>query len=152
MTVDREDTLAEPVIDLGTGVLVEDRGEVTAHDLLVRRIDHAEPARHPAEPPAARIDALVIKRVGFDRAAAVEEAHLRDHLECRAADIDRVTAGANGRRTLDERDRVPGTGEPVAECGTCDAGAGDEDLHAYDVRMDLFSVDSCPEGVLEQRT
>ncbi len=145
---------ARVLLEAGDGVVVdevgvvagrrtEDAGEIGAGDLDLAGPGRAAAGRHrdPTAQPAGRVDEPDAHGLGGRRTQVVDQAHLLDHRQGRAADVDRAAAGSLAVGALDDRGAEPRTGQPVREGRTGHAGTTDEYRpHACERRLSVSQL------------
>ena len=111
------------------GAVVEDAGEVAAHDLVVapRRGRRRCRRGRSAMVAAGVVDVRAAAHVRGLGADLVEDAHPPADLDRGAADVDLVAAGAQFGGALDDGRGEAVAVQPEGEGGAGDRGAGDED-------------------------
>ena len=122
------DPVAEQVFGAVSGGVVQDAGQVAAHDLDLR--DHPlaveQVGRHPRGPPAAAVRIGKSALVDALRPYRVEKSHPFDHLAPGAAQVHGVPAGPGRGRDLHDRRCEAVPPQPERERRPADAGARDQ--------------------------
>ena len=120
--------VAEQVLGSIAGGVVQDTGQVAAHNLNLR--DHPLAAeqvgRHPRGPPAAAVHIGESALVYALRPYRVEKPHPLDHLASGAAQVHGVPAGSGRGRDLHDRRCEAVPPQPERERRPADAGARDQ--------------------------
>lgn len=131
----RGDGVAEDVLAVFLGPLVQQGGEVAAEDLNVAA---GELAGHDRQPSAVRVDDDLVGSAGLAPPHLPEDSHPLQHDAVGLTlEVDGLAAGTERGRPLDDGDGVAGAAQPVGERGPGDARTGDEDrgvLHVHELR------------------
>ena len=131
-----DDPVVEQVFGSLAGGVVQDAGQVAAHDLDLR--DHSlaveQVGRHPRGPAAATVHIGESALVDTLRPYLVKKPHPLDHLASGAAQVHCVPARSGRGRDLHDRRREAVPPQPERERRAGDAGARDQ----------YRPVDHCP--------
>jgi hypothetical protein len=132
--IERADRIAEHVLDVVAGRLVDDRGEFAAHDLDVPLRDPGDQAAHvdldPALAGPLERDPVGLRPGVQDRR---QDPHPLGDVDGRPEQVDRVAAQARaqGRRAFDHSGREAVPAQPVRERRSGHAGTGDEHVRVH---------------------
>ncbi|GIH14800.1 hypothetical protein Raf01_29720 [Rugosimonospora africana] len=116
----RGDGVAEDVLDVAAGPVVQDPGQVAAGDLDLPA-EHVGRQRHDGL--AVRVDDRLGAHAGLPGPYLVQDAHPLQHRHLGAAEVDRAAAVAQRRGLLDHGHAVARAPQPVGERRTGDPRA-----------------------------
>jgi hypothetical protein len=122
----RGDGVAEAVVAVACGPLVQQGGQVATEDLQVAT---GELPRDGRKPLVVLIDDDQIGLTGLQAPHDVQDAHPLQHLPVGLAfEVDGLPAGAQRGRLLHHRDGAAVAVEPIRQGGAGDTRPGDQDL------------------------